>query len=120
MKILVTGSADKLGKVTVELVTGLDHQVTGVDSVVSPTTHVVADVCDQGLMTELTRGVDAVIHMAALHGRHMDLKYPREDFLRTNIGGTLNLLNACAKNGVGKFLFTSTTSIYGHSLFDDR
>jgi len=69
---------------------------------------------------ELTRGFDAVIHTAALHGRHMDLNYLREEFVDTNIKGTLNLLNACAANGIRQFLFTSTTSIYGNSLVDDN
>ena len=71
-------------------------------------------------MFKITRGIDAVIHTAALHGKHMDLHYPREDFVDTNIKGTLNLLNACLANGVKKFLFTSTTSIYGKSLVNDN
>ncbi|GAB2698091.1 hypothetical protein GCM10027037_22870 [Mucilaginibacter koreensis] len=71
-------------------------------------------------MLEVTQNMEAVIHTAALHGRHMDLQCPREDFVDTNIKGTLNLLNACVANGVGKFLFTSTTSIYGKYLVDSR
>jgi UDP-glucose 4-epimerase len=69
-------------------------------------------------MLELTQGFDAVIHTTALQGRHMDLNYSREAFVDTNIKGTLNILNACVANDISKFLFTSTTSIYGKSLGD--
>jgi nucleoside-diphosphate-sugar epimerase len=120
MEILVTGASGKLGSVTVDLLKGCGHQVTGIDLTESRTTQWIADVKHKEQMFELTFGMDAVIHAAALHGRHMDLAYPREDFVDTNIKGTLNLLNACVYNGVSKFLFASTTSIYGKSLVDEK
>jgi UDP-glucose 4-epimerase len=120
MKILVTGSSGKLGSITVKHLACFGHLVTGLDISGSATTHLIADIRDKNNMLELTKGFDAVIHTAALHGRHMDLNYPREEFINTNIKGTLNLLNACVANGIGKFLFTSTTSIYGKSLVDDN
>ena len=120
MKILVTGSSGKLGSVTVNRLKDFGYQVLGADIMASITTDVIADVTNKLQMLDITRGMDAVIHTAALHGRHMDLNYSREDFIQTNINGTLNLLNACVANGVKKFLFTSTTSIYGKSLVDDN
>ena len=119
MKVLVTGSSGKLGSVTVKLLANFGHIVTGLDVFGGPTTNLIADVKDKYKMLEITQGFDAVIHTAALHGRHMDLGYTREAFVDTNIKGTLNLLNACVANDISKFLFTSTTSIYGNSLVDN-
>ena len=119
MNILVTGSSGKLGSVTVKLLANSGYMVTGLDITRSETTHLIADVKNKSKMLEVTEGFDAIIHTAALHGRHMDLNFPREEFIDTNIKGTLNLLNACVANGIGKFLFTSTTSIYGKSFIND-
>jgi nucleoside-diphosphate-sugar epimerase len=55
-----------------------------------------------------------------VHGRQYALGYPREAFTTTNIGGTLHLLEACVAHGIRKFLYTSTTSIYGHAMAHDR
>jgi UDP-glucose 4-epimerase len=120
MRVLVTGSSGKLGSVTVKLLGDFGHMVTGLDISCSTTTNLIANVKDKHKLLEVTQGFDAVIHTAALHGRHMDLNYPREKFVDTNIKGTLNLLNACVANGISKFLFTSTTSIYGKSLVNDN
>ena len=40
---------------------------------------------------EVTKGYDAIIHTAALHGKHTDLNYPRVQFVDTNFKGTTNL-----------------------------
>ncbi|MET1056306.1 MAG: NAD(P)-dependent oxidoreductase [Pedobacter sp.] len=116
MKILVTGSSGKLGSVTVKLLNQMGHEAWGADLLSGAATHYLTDVKNKDQMFEITKGVDAVIHTAALHGKHMDLNFSREEFVDTNIMGTLNLLNACVANGVSKFLFTSSTSIYGRSL----
>lgn len=115
MKILVTGSSGKLGSVTVKHLQDAGHEVLGIDLESGESTHIIADIEDSW-MFGLTEDLDAVIHTAAYHGKHMDSNYPRESFIDTNIKGTLNLLNACVANKVRKFLFTSTTSIYGKSL----
>jgi len=120
MRVLVTGSSGKLGSVTVKHLVDFGHTVIGLDISDSATTNLIADVKDKYKILEVTQGFDAVIHTAALHGRHMDLNYPREEFIDTNIKGTLNVLNACVANGISRFLFTSTTSIYGKSLVDDH
>jgi UDP-glucose 4-epimerase len=116
MKILVTGSSGKLGSATVRHLKAHKHSVYGIDLVKSATTDELTDITNYAAVTGICRNVDAVIHTAALHGKHYDLGYPRSAFVETNITGTLNLLNACIKNGVGQFLFTSTTSIYGDAM----
>jgi nucleoside-diphosphate-sugar epimerase len=61
------------------------------------------------------RGVDAVIHTATLHKPHV-ATHPQQDFVDTNIAGTLNLLEAAVSAGVSSFVFTSTTSAFGRAL----
>jgi len=120
MRILVTGSAGKLGKVTVQQLRDSGHVVVGVDLLDSDTTDSILDVQNFQAVLAFTKGFDAIIHTAALHGRHMDLNYPRQRFVDTNITGTLNLLNGCVENQIKRFLFTSTTSIYGSAMVDEN
>ncbi|WP_343319527.1 NAD-dependent epimerase/dehydratase family protein [Sphingobacterium multivorum] len=120
MRILVTGSSGKLGSITVRNLRRAGHNVTGIDLLASDTTEHFLDIQQTEAVVEFARNYDAIVHTAALHGRHMDLNYSRQSFIDTNITGTLNLLNACVKNGVKRFLFTSTTSIYGKALVDSE
>jgi nucleoside-diphosphate-sugar epimerase len=60
-------------------------------------------------------GVQAVFHTATLHRPHIDT-HRRQDFVETNIAGTLNLLEQAAAAGVESFVFTSTTSVFGDAL----
>lgn len=118
-RVLVTGSSGQLGKVTVQHLRTNGFTVTGVDLLPSSTTDEVADITHEETAHRLTQNIDAVIHTAAIHGKHFELGYPRHDFISVNILGTLILLEACVKNGVQRFLYTSTTSIYGQSLVND-
>jgi nucleoside-diphosphate-sugar epimerase len=60
-------------------------------------------------------GIDAVLHAATLHKPHI-ATHSRHDFVDTNVTGTLNLLEEAVAAGVGKFVFTSTTSTFGSAL----
>ena len=57
----------------------------------------------------------AVFHAATLHKPHV-ATHSRQDFVDTNITGTLNLLEEAAAAGVESFIFTSTTSVFGDAL----
>ncbi|NCD70364.1 NAD-dependent epimerase/dehydratase family protein [Mucilaginibacter agri] len=118
MKVLVTGSAGRLGSVTVNHLRDFGHEVTGLDMISSSTTDIVADIRDGAAVLQIAQKFDVIIHSAAIHGKHYELNYPRESFIDANIYGTLNLLNASIKNGVNKFLYISTTSIYGDAMVD--
>lgn len=118
MKVWVTGSSGQLGAATVKHLRQHGHTVHGVDVIPADTTDELLDIKDKAAAEASAKGMDAIIHTAAIHGKHYELNYPREAFIDTNIYGTLNLLNACVKNGIGKFLYTSTTSIYGGALVD--
>jgi UDP-glucose 4-epimerase len=120
MKVLITGSSGQLGSATVNHLKKHGHVVYGIDLIPAGTTDELIDVTNIDSVIMACRGFDAIIHTAALHGKHYELGYARDAFINTNITGTLNLLQACAKNGITKFLYTSTTSIYGDAMADNE
>ncbi len=117
-RILVTGSAGKLGNITVNHLRQNGYEVIGADLIESDATDVLLDIKNKKNALNATKSVDVIVHTAAMHGKHFELNYPRKDFIETNINGTLNLLNACVKNGVKKLIYISTTSIYGNAMVD--
>jgi UDP-glucose 4-epimerase len=119
-KILVTGSSGQLGREIVKQLKLRHYEVLGIDVVESDTTNQLINIRNNEQVKNITIGMDAIIHTAAIHGKHYELKYPREEFIETNINGTFNLLKACVENGVKKFLYTSTTSIYGKSMVNSK
>lgn len=118
MKVLVTGSAGRLGKAVMEKLSAENFVVAGGDLIAGPTTTVMLDIRNQDQVYRACQGMDAVIHTAAVHGKHYEQNYPREEFVDTNIYGTLNLLNASVQQGVKRFLYISTTSVYGSAMDD--
>lgn len=115
MKILVTGSAGHLGEALMRTLRQTAHTVTGMDVTPSAFTDEVGSIIDRGQVRRCMAGVDAVIHAATLHKPHVGT-HSRQDFVDTNITGTLNLLEEAAAAGVGSFVFTSTTSAFGDAL----
>jgi nucleoside-diphosphate-sugar epimerase len=59
--------------------------------------------------------VEAVMHTATLHKPHLGT-HSRQDFVDTNIAGTLNLLEEAVAQGVSRFVLTSTTSVFGRAM----
>lgn len=60
-------------------------------------------------------GVRVVFHPATLHKPHV-ATHRQQDFVDTNITGTLNLLEEAVAAGVESFIYTSTTSVFGGAL----
>jgi UDP-glucose 4-epimerase len=87
----------------------------GLDILDSPYTSVIGSIADRGCVRRSLEGVDAVIHAATLHKPHVGT-HGRQEFVDTNITGTLNLLEEAVAAGVSRFLFTSTTSAFGRAL----
>jgi len=59
--------------------------------------------------------VQVVFHTATLHKPHLST-HARQEFIDTNITGTLNLLEEAVDAGVKSFIYTSTTSVFGDAL----
>ncbi len=115
MKILVTGSAGHLGEALVRTLRDAKFDVVGLDVVKSPYTSVVGSIVDRAIVKRCMTDVRAVIHAATLHKPHV-ATHSRQAFVDTNITGTLNLLEEATAAGIGCFVFTSTTSVFGHAL----
>ncbi|HYL74533.1 MAG TPA: NAD(P)-dependent oxidoreductase [Bryobacteraceae bacterium] len=115
MKILVTGSAGHLGEALMRTLPLEGHHPIGLDVKESPYTNRVGSIADRNFVSACIEGVDAVLHTATLHKPHV-ATHLHQDFVDTNITGTLNLLEEASRARVDAFIFTSTTSVFGHAL----
>jgi UDP-glucose 4-epimerase len=115
MRILVTGSSGHLGEALVRVLREAGHEVAGLDVLAAETTAHVGSVADRELVRSAIAGADAVLHSATLHKPHVG-SHAWEAFVETNVTGTVVLLEEAAAAGVGRFVFTSTTSAFGRAL----
>lgn len=113
--ILVTGSAGHLGEALMRTLRTAGADVIGTDIQPSPFTDLVGSIADRSHVHRCMDGVDAVLHTATLHKPHV-ATHSQQDFVETNITGTLNLLEEATLTGVRAFVFTSTTSTFGDAL----
>jgi len=121
MKLLVVGGAGYIGSVVAAQLIDAGHTVTvadnlskGHDWAVPPkATFAEVDVLDGPALTEVVGdGFDGVLHFAALSLVGESVGEPVRYF-RTNVGGTLNLLDAIRATGVARLVFSSTAATYG-------
>jgi UDP-glucuronate 4-epimerase len=71
------------------------------------------DICDPAAVDRaFAPGWDVVLHLAARAGVRPSIENP-DLYARTNVLGTLQVLDAAVKHKVGKFLFASSSSVYG-------
>jgi nucleoside-diphosphate-sugar epimerase len=115
MRVLVTGSAGHLGEALVRRLQDLEHEVVGLDILASPFTTYVGSITDRSCVRNSISGVQTVFHAATLHKPHV-ATHTRQDFIDTNVTGTLNLLEEAVTAGVESFVYTSTTSVFGDAL----
>lgn len=128
MKILVTGGAGFIGSHLVDVLTARGDSVVVIDDFndfydpeikrsnlrKTPAKIFTADVCDQDQINTIiqTQRPDVIVHLAARAGVRPSVQCP-ELYLKTNIFGTFNLLEAAKRTGVTKFVFASSSSVYG-------
>jgi UDP-glucuronate 4-epimerase len=128
--ILVTGGAGFIGSHVVEQLVAEGHDVTVLDcfskfydpeikranisGVRDAINLVEGDVADRQLVDRVFEDgkFDTVIHLAARAGVRPSIEMP-ELYLETNINGTFHLLEASRRHGVRKFIFASSSSVYG-------
>ena len=111
----MTGSAGHLGEALVRVLRAGGYHVTGLDIRESPGTTVIGSVADPAVVGECVAGADVVLHAATLHKPHVG-SHGKQAFVDANVTGTLTLLEASVAAGVRSFVFTSTTSTFGHAL----
>ncbi|KAK3311101.1 NAD dependent epimerase/dehydratase family protein [Chaetomium strumarium] len=139
--VLVTGSAGHLGKALMLALPDLGYTPIGIDINASPTTTFVGSITDTAFLSQIfsTHSISHVIHAATLHKPHVG-SHSKNDFIQTNIAGTLALLEAASSSSsssssssfsdenVGKtkpktvesFIYISTTSTFGSALSPSR
>ena len=114
-RCLVTGSAGHLGEAIMRTLRKQNQPCRGIDRLPSAYTDVVGDISAPGFVADVMAGITAVVHTATLHKPHV-ATHSKQDFIDTNVTGTLNLLEAAAAQGTERFVFTSTTSLFGDAL----
>jgi len=75
------------------------------------------DVADPFLVRELSEGVDTIFHLAALIGIPYSYVAPAH-YVRTNVEGTLAVLEAARAEGVRRIVHTSTSETYGSAQYE--
>ncbi len=132
MKLLVTGAAGFIGSHLVARLVEGGHEVVGVDNFdpfYSPARKrrnleglasagafrlVEADIRDQDAMADAARGVDVVVHLAARAGVRPSIQEPVL-YSQVNLDGTVSVLEAARRAGVRRFVFGSSSSVYGNN-----
>ena len=130
--ILVTGAGGFIGSHLVERLVALGAHVRafvrynsrndwGLIEDISPGIRdemeiVVGDLKDSWVIRNAVEGVGIVFHLGALIAIPYSYVNPG-DVVQTNVIGTLNILNACRESGVGKFVHTSTSEVYGTAKY---
>lgn len=113
MPMLVTGSSGRLGRA---LAARLDSRIMrGLDMEPGPATTIGGSILDRRVLAEALAGVDSVVHLAALHAPHVG-RVPDRHFHTVNVDGTASVLAAARRAGVRRFVFASSTSVYGAAM----
>jgi UDP-glucuronate 4-epimerase len=133
MKIIVTGAAGFIGSHLIERLLNDGHTVTGIDnfddfydpnikrsniaaSLENKNFNLKeadirnADICDQIIADD----IDVIVHLAAKAGVRPSIEQPVL-YADVNINGTLVLLEATRKHNIKKFIFASSSSVYGNN-----
>ena len=120
MKYLVTGANGFVGSNLVKELLASGHEVRGLIRETSNRINlegldlelVTGDVRNPDDMAKAVEGTDGVFHTAALYSFWAS---SYQDFYRTNVEGTLNVLSGAEKAGVDRVVLTSTASLLAHS-----
>lgn len=122
-QVLVTGGAGFIGSHLVEKLVAMGARVTVLDnmtagsltnlkSVIGSITLLYGDVRSPYVCQKAVKNKEIIFHLAAFISVPESVKYP-EYCYAVNTQGTYNLLDAAVKNGVKRFVFSSSSAIYG-------
>src|ERR1700752_1464928 len=118
MKVLLTGGSGNLGHTLMPRLldkgdTPVILDVRAPRDLKKGALFIEGSILDRSKLTEIFRGCDCIVHIAAWHGIHEDRseKDPY-DFFDLNVRGTCGVFEAATAAGIGKVVFISTTSVY--------
>jgi UDP-glucose 4-epimerase len=124
MRIFVTGGAGYIGSSTTQRLLEAGHQVTVYDSLVTGhrpavpqgAKFVQADLGESAKLKAAlgNRAYDAVLHFAAFAEAGESMQAPGKYF-HNNLSLSLDLIEACVRAGVGRFVLSSTAAVYASS-----
>ena len=122
---LVTGGAGFIGSNLCEALLNMGYQVRCLDNLSTgkqenidlfiehPNYQFInGDICDLDTCLDATKDIDFVLHQAAWGSVPRSIKMPLL-YEEINIKGTLNMMEASRQNGVKKFVYASSSSVYG-------
>jgi UDP-glucose 4-epimerase len=121
MRVLVIGGAGYIGSHTVRLLNQTEHEVWVYDNLsmghrasVPAEQLIVGELADTKLLEQTLRdkNIDAVMHFAAFTEVGESMLAPAK-FYQNNVIATLGLFESMRRMGVHRFVFSSTTAIYG-------
>jgi len=128
-RVLVTGGCGFIGSHLVDRLLDLGTRVTVLDAYNSTSSHGflegrrepeldvrLGDVADPFLVRDLSAGIDTVFHLAALIGIPYSYVAPAH-YVRTNVDGTIAVLEGARAEGVRRVVHTSTSEIYGSAQY---
>ena len=118
-KVIVTGGAGFIGSTLVDEliekgieVVVLDNLSTGKESNINPKAEFMR--CDVSKDRPLFSGVDTVFHLAATPQVQYSIENPTDN---NNLDSVINMLNISKKSGVKRFIFTSSSAVYGNPKY---
>lgn len=123
MKVLITGGAGFIGSHLADRLIQDGHAVTILDNFSTGKREnlrgaaacarlIEGDVRDQDAVRDAIKGMDALVHLAAVASVQASMQDPLGTHA-TNLGGTLNGLLAAADSGVSRVLYASSAAVYG-------
>jgi len=117
-KVLVTGGAGFIGSHVVDALLKHRHKVIVVDNLSNgkninrKARFHKGDIRDLDLLLKLSKGCDAILHLAAQISVPRSIQKPKETY-EVNVLGTKNVITAAKKNHVSKIIFSSSCAIFG-------
>jgi dTDP-glucose 4,6-dehydratase len=127
-RLLVTGGAGFIGSNFTQRAVNRGHDVVVLDKLTYAGNEenlrdlldarkiefVKGDVCDRGLVADLAKRSDAIVHFAA--ETHVDRSILEAgEFVQTDVVGTFSVLEACRKADIGRLIHISTDEVYGEA-----
>ena len=126
-RVLVTGGGGTIGSNLIrELIADGGYEVLAIDNLSSGREENLVkskrfsfyqgDILDDDLLHEVfSQRIETVFHLAAFFANQRSIEYPETD-LKSNVLGTLRLLEHCRTKGIKRFVFSSSSCVYKPSI----